>query len=71
VVFRVLRVGPDQVLELGGGGRVFVLEHEVERRLGARPGRLGPDGIAGRKQGSSNKEYRAAPPHGTSLSVAY
>ena len=71
MVFGVLRVRPDEVLELAGRGGVLVLEHELERRICARPGGLGDNRIASDEQGSSNKEYRAAPPHASSLSRAH
>ena len=71
MVLRVLRMSADEVLELGGGRGVFVLEHELERGLRARSGGLRDNRIASDEQGSSNKEYRAAPPHAPSLSRAY
>ena len=47
VICGILRVSADQVLQLSGGRRVLVLEHQVERGLRARPTWFGGDWVAG------------------------
>ena len=68
VVFGVLRMRLDQVLQLGGGRRISVLKHEGERRFGTRSAGLGCDRVAGGQQDSKKKDRAAPPPHGVSLS---
>ncbi len=68
VVFGVLGMRLDQVLQLGGGRRIFVLEHEGERRFRARPAGLGSNRIASGQQDSKKKDRATPPPHGVSLS---
>jgi len=45
MIHGVLRVSLEQFLQLRGGRRILVLEHQVERGLRARTGRLGCDEV--------------------------
>ena len=59
---RILWVGLQGLLQLGGRGCVLVVEHEVEGRIGIGPIRLNDPLVTGGQDGTEN-ENCDAPPH--------